>query len=98
DFAGDVLGELDRRGPERVIIDLRHNGGGRSALMAPLIDGLRQRAVGRRHGRLFCLIGNRTSSSAALNALQLRRATAAVLVGEPTGQKPNSFGEMRWFR
>jgi hypothetical protein len=45
-----------------------------------------------------CLIGNGTYSSAEINALQLRRDLGALLVGEPTGQKPNSFGEVRAFR
>jgi hypothetical protein len=30
-----------------------------------------------------------------LNALRLKAETKAILVGEPTGQKPNAYGEVR---
>jgi hypothetical protein len=43
------------------------------------------------------LIGPRTASSALLNAIQLRRSTAAILVGQPTGHKPNAYGEIKTF-
>jgi C-terminal processing protease CtpA/Prc len=45
-------------------------------------------------GRLFVIIGRRTFSSAILNALDLKKKTAAVFYGEPTGGKPNHFGEI----
>jgi hypothetical protein len=30
-----------------------------------------------------------------LNALRLKKETKAILVGEPTGQRPNAYGEVR---
>ncbi len=81
--------------PFRVVIDLRNNGGGNSAIAMPLIGALRENKAVNRRGRLFVLIGARTQSSAMMNALQLRNGTEAILVGEPTGGRPNSYGEMR---
>ena len=43
------------------------------------------------------LIGRATFSSAQMNAQQFRDRTKAILVGEPTGQKPNHFGEIKNF-
>lgn len=80
------------------MIDLRRNGGGDSALLGPLIDGIRQRPAINRRGRLFVLIGRATYSSAQLNAHEFRKRTQAILVGEPTGQRPNAYGEVRTFR
>lgn len=96
-MAAEILERLDRGDLGRLVIDLRHNGGGDSQVLRPLLAGLFAR--GRWRGeRLLALIGNHTYSSAQINALQLRRELGALLVGEPSAQKPNSFGELRFFR
>jgi hypothetical protein len=82
---------------DRVVVDLRRNGGGNSLLLLPLITGLQSRDDVNVTGHLFVLIGRNTYSSAMLNAYELDRQTAAILVGEPTGQKPRSFGEVKFF-
>ncbi len=83
---------------ERFVLDLRDNGGGDSRIAAPLIDALAADPALNRRGRLFVLIGRRTFSSAVLNTLELRRRTQALLVGEPTGGRPNHHGEVKTFR
>ncbi len=97
DFAKQALAFIDEHKPSAVIIDLRNNGGGDSAIARPLIDGLAQRDAINQPNRLFVLIGRQTFSSALLNALELKKKTHATLVGEPTGGKPNHFGEVRSF-
>ena len=96
-FVEELLAFADRTPVDRVVIDLRYNPGGNSAVMAPLLKGLERRPALNRRGKLFVLIGRRTYSSAELNAVQLRNRLDAILVGEPTGQKPNAFGEVRKF-
>lgn len=80
---------------ERFVLDLRHNGGGDSRIAAPLIAALAAHPTLNARGRLFVLIGRDTFSSAVLNALELKAKTRALLVGEPTGGRPNHFGEVR---
>lgn len=80
DFARELLDFVDGNPVERFIVDLRLNGGGNSAILRPLIQGLRRRPSINRPGRLFIIIGRRTFSSAILNALELRNRTHAVLV------------------
>lgn len=82
---------------ERVVIDLRRNGGGNSALLWSLISGLSTIENLNRPGALVVLIGRGTYSSAQMNAAQLKESNGAVLVGYPTGQRPNSFGEVKTF-
>lgn len=94
--AAEVLERLDRGDLTRLVVDLRHNGGGDSRVLQPLIDGLRRRPQWRGE-RIAVLIGNSTYSSAMMNALVLQRDLGAVLYGEPSAQKPNSFGEIRTF-
>ncbi|MBX3374110.1 MAG: hypothetical protein KF817_09760 [Phycisphaeraceae bacterium] len=81
---------------DRVIVDLRHNGGGNSQIAQPLIRALRERRAINRPGGLIVIIGRGTFSSAQLNAADFRRSTHAILIGEPTGQRPNAFGEIRF--
>jgi hypothetical protein len=92
----EVLAQIDSRSVERVVIDLRRNGGGNSALAQPLISGLRKRMPINQKGKLFVLIGPGTYSSAMQNALELRQRTQAILIGLPTGGSPNAFGEIKF--
>ena len=98
-FSKELFAFLDAHeaDAQRVIIDVRRNGGGNSLVFAPVIAGLAARDRFRRHGNLIVLIGPRTFSSGMMNALQLKHHAGAVLMGRPTGQKPNSFGEVKSF-
>jgi len=49
-------------------------------------------------GNLFVIIGRGTYSSALQNAITLQKDTSAILIGEPTGGKPNHYGEVRYFK
>jgi hypothetical protein len=39
------------------------------------------------------IIGRSTVSAAMVNAIELRKDLHAILVGEPTGSKPNNYSE-----
>ncbi|MGE0130128.1 MAG: peptidase S41 [Blastocatellales bacterium] len=94
-FAEAMLKFMDENPVERMVIDLRLNGGGNSAIFDPFIAALSKRRDVNQTGKLFVLIGRGTFSSAYLNALRLKRDTKAILVGEPTGQRPNAYGEVK---
>jgi len=95
-WCDEILKAIDSQPVERLVIDLRRNGGGNSSLAQRLIRGLRTRPQVNQKGTLFVLIGPGTYSSAMQNALQLRQQTQAVLVGLPTGGSPNAFGEINF--
>jgi hypothetical protein len=97
EFTKEVFEFLDNHDTQRLIIDLRHNGGGNSAIFSPFIGEIKKRDSINQKGRLFVLIGRRTFSSAVLNALELQNQTEAIFAGEPTGGKPNHFGEIKYF-
>jgi hypothetical protein len=46
---------------------------------------------------IFVLFGRRTFSAAMVNAIHCREQLGALLVGEPTGAKPNQYQEIRFF-
>ena len=97
DFTKELLAFLDSHEVDKFIFDIRHNGGGVSTVIDPLIEGLSKSKVNRR-GKLFCLIGRKTFSSAILNAVKLKRDTQAIFVGEPTSGKPSHFGQVESMR
>jgi hypothetical protein len=97
-FVRDLFAVADEREARRLVVDLRLNAGGDSRVLAPFLSRVAHHSSLNGEGRLFVLIGRQTQSSGLLNAIQLERATAAVLLGEPSGQRPNHYGEVRRFR
>jgi Peptidase family S41 len=96
-LTNDILGAIDANNVERVIVDLRNNSGGNSAYLLAFIQGLKFRERLHKPGGVIVLIGRGTFSSAQLNAAKLKSDASATLIGEPTGQKPNAYGEVRSF-
>jgi hypothetical protein len=94
EFVGSMMASCEREGVERFVFDLRNNTGGNSMVARPLIRELASHPRLNAEGRIFVLIGRATFSSAMMNASEMRDQTEALLIGEPTGQKPNSFGEI----
>ena len=64
-------------------------------ILLPLIKA---RGAINRKGGLFVITGPGTFSAAVVNALDLRNEANAILVGAPTGMRPNHYGEHREFR
>ena len=96
-FAPGLLSFIDAHPNSKVVVDLRLNTGGNSGILQPFIDGIKIRPVGNTTGKLFVLIGCNTFSSGLLNAITLKTETQSILVGEPTGGKPNSYGDVKNF-
>lgn len=90
---GRVLETVETSTVGRVIIDIRRNHGGNMTLNGPLVDGLIRAGRINRWGHLFVIIGRGTFSAAMNLAVDLERGTRALFVGEPTGARPNHFGE-----
>jgi hypothetical protein len=89
---------LKREQPDKLVIDLRNNGGGDYNVgLKYLIEPLRKESKINQRGHLFVLIGANTFSAAMSNAAQFRTMTNAMLVGQPIGEKPNSYQEPRQF-
>lgn len=92
-FCDRLFGFIEARRPGRLVIDLRWNGGGNTALVGALLHHLIGCPTVKRRGALFVVIGRQTFSAAQNTATYLERETAAVFVGEPTGSRPNFIGE-----
>jgi hypothetical protein len=89
---------LKRERPDKLVIDLRHNNGGDYNVgLKYLIEPLRKDNKINQRDHLFVLIGADTFS-AAMSTAQFRAMTNAILVGQPIGERPNSYQEPRQFK
>jgi tetratricopeptide (TPR) repeat protein len=93
DLARDLKGEFSTGVYERLMIDLRSNGGGNNLLNRDLLHALIQIPGLRETGRLIVLIGRNTFSAGMMFALDLEYHFNPVFIGEPTGGSPNFFAE-----
>lgn len=91
-FADKLMKMADDNSADRIIIDLRHNGGGNNQTYRHLLRTL-IRSKYNESGRLFVITGRRTFSAAQCFATEIERETDAIFVGEPTGSSPNFIGE-----
>lgn len=88
---------LRERPVERVVLDLRRNGGGDNALTRPLLTVLGSWEATCGECGLYAIVGRATFSAAMVFATELERYTDAIFVGEPTGARPNQYGEIETF-
>jgi hypothetical protein len=98
-FALDLFTFIDRHPVRRLVVDMRQNGGGDFTRGREyIIPGIKERADINRRGHLFVVTGRWTYSAGMTNATDFRKETNAILVGEPTGGRPNGYQENREFR
>ena len=95
-FYRELLKEFDIKGAEKLVLDIRNNGGG-DHYEKPLLKGVIARTDLDRHDRLFVIIGRGTVSASQHFATQFRMYTNATFIGENTGGRPNHYGAQRFF-
>ena len=94
-FAERLRAFVDSAAVDRLVLDLRLNRGGDGTLNQPLMLSLIRSPKLEGPGHLFVIIGRSTFSAAQFLVHDLEEYTDAVFVGEPTGGKPNSYGDSR---
>lgn len=87
-FARSFLAARRRHEPERIVFDLRGNGGGNSGYLHYIM-----RPLQRRHTEsIYCLVDEGVYSSGSMNAAELQRRLGATVVGSPSGGCPYFYG------
>jgi tetratricopeptide (TPR) repeat protein/sugar lactone lactonase YvrE len=92
-FSGRLFRFVEGHDVDKLVVDMRWNGGGNNFLNEPLVNGLVECRKVNRPGHLFVIVGRNTFSAAMCAAAQIDWHTKAVFVGEPTGSSPNFVGE-----
>lgn len=96
-FNNELFTFIENNPVEKLVLDIRNNPGGNSGILQPFINKIAANENLNKEGNLYTILGRRTFSSAILNALEIDEKTHSVFVGEPTGGKPNHYGEIRYF-
>jgi hypothetical protein len=94
EVAREFLAALDANPVERVVLDVRNNTGGSSELINPLGEGMLARIE---RLRVYVVIGRQTASSGMQAAVPAKGFLNTLVLGEPTGGKPNHYGDFRTF-
>jgi hypothetical protein len=94
----ELLAFMNAHRATRLAIDLRRNPGGDFTKGREiLIPALKKHAALGTKGNLYVLVGPGTHSAAMTNSVDLRNDLGAILVGLPTGSRPNGYQEGREF-
>lgn len=78
---------------DRLVLDIRWNGGGNSFLNRAIVHGLIRCDKINQKGKLFVITGRNTFSAAQNCTTDIEMHTNAIFVGEPTGSSPCFIGE-----
>lgn len=97
-FSDEIRQKIMQQKIENVVLDLRHNSGGDGSILPPFIRALVHFVEQSRDNKLFVIVGRNTFSAGHLLLADIDRLTDAVIVGEPSGSRPNHLGEAGWFR
>ena len=95
DFYARVFDAVEQQDVEKLIIDVRLNGGGNNYLNKPIITGLIETENINKLGKLFVIIGKQTFSACQNLVNELDNYTNVIFVGEPTAENINFWGDNR---
>lgn len=93
EFCDRLFGFVEHHEVDRLVLDLRWNGGGNTDLSQPLLHHLVACRKLNQRGALFVIIGRATFSAAHNTATAIEREMNPIFVGEPSGSRPNFIGE-----
>jgi len=95
DFYKRLFAFIDENKVEKMVYDVRLNGGGNNYNNKALIKGIMARPKINKKGNFFYIIGRNTFSAAQNLTNEIENYTEAIMVGEPTGENKNFYGDNR---
>jgi tetratricopeptide (TPR) repeat protein len=94
-FYKKVFDFVEKNDVEKLVIDVRLNGGGNNYKNKPVVTGIIESKKINQPGKLFVIIGRRTFSACQNLVNELSNYTNALFVGEPTAENINFYGDNR---
>ncbi len=98
DFYNRLFEFIDRHEINTFVYDVRLNGGGDNSNNKQLIKGIMARPKINKRGTFFYIMGRNTFSAAQNLTNEVENYTEAILVGEPTAENKNFYGDARGVR
>lgn len=92
-FFARVFAFADANPVDKVVLDVRLNGGGNNELTQVVPQTVIKHERWNVTGKFFVIIGRTTQSAAENLVNRLQRDTHPIFVGEPTGERPNMYGD-----
>jgi len=96
-FFQGIVDELGGGRIDRLVVDLRKNGGGDSRPGTWFAKAVRGIGTVNRPGGVYVLVGPRTFSSALMMAVDFMHNTEALFAGEPLAERVDLWGEVKRF-
>ncbi|MFN8305206.1 MAG: hypothetical protein U0T79_00405 [Ferruginibacter sp.] len=94
-FFANMADFIDKNDVQRLILDIRMNGGGNNYLNKPIINSIVASRKINQKGKFFCIIGRRTFSAAQNLVNELEKYTEVTFAGEPTSENVNFYGDTK---
>ncbi|MEM6684629.1 MAG: tetratricopeptide repeat protein [Bacteroidota bacterium] len=94
-FYARLFDFIDTHDVEKLVYDVRLNGGGNNYNNLPLIKRIMARPHINKKGNFYYIIGRETFSACQNLTNEITRYTEAILVGEPTSENINFYGDTR---
>jgi len=94
-FYAEVFDFIDKNEVDKLVIDVRLNGGGNNYKNKPVVAGIMASKKINKPGSLFVIIGRRTFSACQNLINEFDNYTNAIFVGEPSAENVNFYGDNR---
>ncbi|HMQ47657.1 MAG TPA: hypothetical protein PKA00_09585 [Saprospiraceae bacterium] len=94
-FYARVFDFIEKNEVDRLVLDVRLNGGGNNYKNKPIVTGLIRCEKINQPGKLFVIIGRRTFSACQNLVNEIDTYTNALFIGEPTSENINFYGDNR---
>ncbi len=102
-FNNSMFNEIKDLQTDKIVVDLRSNGGGSTNTILPFLSSLSLFIVNNPETEVFIIAGRDTFSAGADCILDIKKVVdnygkvSALLIGEHTGGSPNGYGEVLRF-
>ncbi len=93
EFYKEVFDFIDNNEVEKLVLDVRLNGGGNNYKNKPVVTGVIANKKINQPGKFMVIIGRRTYSACQNLVNELHTYTNAIFVGEPTAENINFYGD-----
>lgn len=94
-FFTEAYDFIEKNDVEKLVLDVRMNGGGNNTLNKPIITGIIGLKKINQKGKFFCITGRRTFSACQNLVNELEKFTEVTFVGEPTAENVNFYGDTK---